>query len=105
MRKKDFLIFYNFCFFYRYFGFVKKEKADGLGLILDKKSNDFINIGNFKEGILNGLGREFKDSIINDGIFKNGELQNSGIYNKIKQNLISYKRNHLRFPKWELSLQ
>lgn len=58
---------------------MKKNQAEGLGLFLNKETNNFLSIGNFKEGALNGIGREFKESLINDGIFKNGEIiQNLG---------------------------
>ena len=50
-----------------------------MGLFLNKETNNFLSIGNFKEGALNGIGREFKDTIINDGIFKNEQIiQNLG---------------------------
>lgn len=58
---------------------MKKNQPEGLGLFLNKETNNFLSIGNFKEGTLNGIGREFKDTIINDGIFKNGQIvQNLG---------------------------
>lgn len=62
----------------RYFGFVNAGKAHGLGLSLNKTTNDFVAFGNFKDGKLHGMGRQFKESIINDGFFENGEFQKIG---------------------------
>ena len=63
-----------------YIGFMKNDMPHGLGLWMGNNDR-IIEYGEYKNGILNGLGKKFeKEQSCYDGVFENGEKSSIGLY-------------------------
>lgn len=49
--------------------------------MINSQTSDFISIGYYKDDKLNGIGREFQNQLLIDGLFKNGDFSKNGFIN------------------------